>query len=70
MDEIDDCQCGSRIIKTSITMINNLWRVEYTFGHGSGTLQEITLQEMVAFETDDFSEIKFPPTLGCPDNCP
>ena len=65
MDEMDDCQCGARIIKTSITMINNLWRVEYTFGHGSGELQE-----MVAFETDDFNEIKFPPTLGCPDNCP
>ena len=64
MDEMD-CQCGSRIIKTSITMINNLWRVEYTFGHGSGVLQE-----MVAFETDNFNEIKFPPTLGCPDNCP
>ena len=46
-------------------MSNNLWRVEYTFGHGSGTLQE-----MVAFETDDLDEIKFPPTLGCPDNCP
>ena len=65
MDEMEDCQCGARIIKTSITMINNLWRVEYTFGHGSGELQE-----MVAFETDDFNEIKFPPTLGCPDNCP
>ena len=65
MDETEDCQCGARIIKTSITMINNLWRVEYTFGHGSGVLQE-----MVAFETDDFNEIKFPPTLGCPDNCP
>ena len=65
MDETEDCQCGARIIKTSITMINNLWRVEYTFGHGSGELQE-----MVAFETDDFNEIKFPPTLGCPDNCP
>ena len=65
MDEMDECQCGSRIIKTSITMSNNLWRVEYIFGYGSGTLQE-----MVAFETDDFSEIKFPPTLGCPDNCP
>ena len=65
MDDMEDCQCGSRIIKTSITMRNKLWRVEYTFGHGSGELQE-----MVAFETDDFNEIKFPPTLGCPDNCP
>ena len=62
---MDECQCGSRIIKTSIKMSNNLWRVEYIFGHGSNTLQE-----MVAFETDDLDEIKFPPTLGCPDNCP
>ena len=65
MEEMDECQCGARIIKTSITMNNNLWRVEYVFGIGTNTIQD-----MVAFETDDFNEIKFPPTLGCPDNCP
>ena len=65
MDEMDDCQCGARIIKTSITLSNNLWEVEYTFGIGSDTIQD-----MVVFETDDLDEIKFPPTLGCPDNCP
>ena len=63
MDEMDECQCGGRIIKTSITMSNNLWKVEYTFGIGSNTIQD-----WVVFETDDFNEIKFPPTLGCPDN--
>jgi len=65
MDEMDECQCGTRIIQTSITISNNLWRVEYVFGIGSNTIQD-----MVAFETDDLDEIKFPPTLGCPDNCP
>ena len=65
MEEMDGCQCGARIIKTSITMNNNLWRVEYVFGIGTNTIQD-----MVTFETDDFNEIKFPPTLGCPDNCP
>ena len=65
MEGMDECQCGARIIKTSITMNNNLWRVEYVFGIGTNTIQD-----MVAFETDDFNEIKFPPTLGCPDNCP
>ena len=65
MDKMDDCQCGARIIRTSITMSGNLWKVEYTFGTVSNTLQE-----MMAFETDDLEEIKFPPTLGCPDNCP
>ena len=65
MDEMKDCQCGARIIKTSITISNNSWKVEYTFGIGSNTIMD-----MVVFETDDFNEIKFPPTPGCPDNCP
>ena len=60
----DECQCGARIIQTSVTMNNNLWRVEYVFGNDTSRIMD-----MMVFETNDLNEIKFPPELGCPDNC-
>ena len=60
----DECRCGARIIQTSITMNNNLWRVEYVFGNDTSRIMD-----MVVFETNDLDQIKFPPELGCPDNC-
>ena len=51
------CTCKTRIKETVIRKVNNGWKVKYVFD---------TLSETLHFETDDFSEILFPPTQMCP----
>ena len=55
--ENGNCSCKTRITETVMRKVNNVWKVKYSFD---------TVSETLHFETDDFSEIQFPPTQMCP----
>ena len=53
------CSCGLTLTETTVTHKNGKWQVKYEWDE---------LYEWIEFETEDFSEIKFPPTNMCPDD--